>query len=190
MGETRAKLDEARFFLGLMGKHYQEDPGFGYFLSAFIGAARSVLWVMKAEHSHLDGWNQWYDSKNPSPDEAVFLKGVNDLRVRSVKKGTPATAIKLELSVPRVCWTKEVEHFLSERIGVTLRFSLSGLREDPIEPAKATLDSKGLTLTGARIAAVYRAVEEFPEEDVIAVARRYCEWLEALTAECEARFGA
>jgi hypothetical protein len=169
-----------------MEKHYHDDPAFDYVLSAFISAARSVTWVMKAEHVHLEQWTKWYASKAPSVDEAEFLKKINDLRVRAVKRATPATAVMVELSMPTECVTREVERYLRDSVGRRMDVRLVGFQRDPVDHAGATVTGQGLTLTGAKLSAVYRAVEEFPEEDVLAVARRYYEWLAALLAEGEA----
>ena len=190
MNETRSKLAEAGFFLGLMEKHYHDDPAFDYVLSAFVSAARSVTWVMNSEYVHLEQWTKWYASKTPSADEPGFLKKINDLRVRAVKRATPASAVMVELSVPTECMTREVECYLRDSVGRRIHVSLVGSQRDPVDHAGATVTGQGLTLTGAKLSAVYRAVEEFPEQDILAVARRYYDWLAALVAECEAHVGA
>jgi hypothetical protein len=190
MSETRRKLDEARFFLDLMEKHYLEVPGFSYYLSAFISAARSVLWVMRAEHAPIDGWEAWFDSKNVDPELETFLSRINDLRIRSVKRGTPVTSAKVELSIRRENFTPELERFLKDHVGQMCRVSLSGPpQEHPPPPAPTTVEEGGFSVPGVKLADVYRVVEEFPEEDVLKVAQRYYVWLEGLVSECEGRFG-
>ena len=77
MSRTRAKLNEARFFLGelertyyeyverleLLSKNNPEPPVCQYYLSAFISSARSVMWVMRSEYQNLGGWEEWYQSR-------------------------------------------------------------------------------------------------------------------------------
>ncbi len=57
---TQFKLDEARFFLDHLAPNYGKERKFDFFLSAFISAARSVTWVMKAEYADVEGWAAWF----------------------------------------------------------------------------------------------------------------------------------
>jgi hypothetical protein len=47
---TGFKLEEARFFLAHLEKHWRHVPQYEFYLSAFISAARSVTWVMRYEY--------------------------------------------------------------------------------------------------------------------------------------------
>ncbi len=189
MTDTRTKLNEAQFFLGLMEKHYLEEPDFAFLLSAFVSAARSVLWVMRAEHSHVQGWQAWYDAKNAAPEEENLIDRINDLRVRTVKRATPGTNVMVELTFPRQHVTPEKEQFLSDHIGKAMTVTLFR-GGTPVAPSAAPGEAPGMSIPGATLSALYRTVEEFPGEDVLAVARRYFLWLKAQVDKCEANFGA
>jgi hypothetical protein len=96
---TKAKLDEARFFLDHLQKHRaaatsgsprKPDPEpFAYYLSAFISAARSVTWVLQAEETEkykawLSGWEE--RRENWAKDHRVddikgWLKLTNEMRL-------------------------------------------------------------------------------------------------------------
>jgi len=59
---TRRKLSEAEFFLRKLTTHQQqvfqnEPEAFGFYLSAFLSAARSVSFVLQAEQKErYDAW--------------------------------------------------------------------------------------------------------------------------------------
>jgi hypothetical protein len=64
--ETDRKLREAAFFLRLLtieeGSPVRNDPeAFGFYLSAFLSAGRSVTWVLQSEAGGGDDYRSWYD---------------------------------------------------------------------------------------------------------------------------------
>src|SRR5215831_1694870 len=111
MSRTTRKLDEASFFLGFLERkpHGVEWLEFHYYLSAFVSAARSVLWIMRAEYSHVPGWQEWYDAKEATPEEQRLLNAFNQIRVRSVKKDPLETRGRVEISIPKDQITPELE---------------------------------------------------------------------------------
>ena len=60
MGHTRQKLDEAHYFFEKMKESVEENNVFGYNLSAFLTAARSVTLFMQKEYSDKIGFDNWY----------------------------------------------------------------------------------------------------------------------------------
>ena len=60
---TRYKLDEAAYFLDKMKRYYDSWTEFGYYLSAFLSASRSVFYFMHAEYCKVQGFKQW-EKKN------------------------------------------------------------------------------------------------------------------------------
>jgi hypothetical protein len=82
---TSRKLEEAAFFLGRLAENYGKLKRFDFYLSAFISSARSVLWVMRNEYCGVDGWEDWYQARQPSDEERALLRGTNNLRVRLEK---------------------------------------------------------------------------------------------------------
>ena len=86
---TRNKLSEAGFFLRKLAQQEQrifktEPEAVGYFLSAFLSAARSVTDFIIAEEG--DRYKQWWAQRKNSltPDERKLLKFTNEQRVESV----------------------------------------------------------------------------------------------------------
>ena len=76
---TQKKLREARFFSQMLGKASQQpvrnDPEeFGFYLSAFLSAARAVTCALQHEEKDkYDAWSPaWFNSR--SPEDQTFLK--------------------------------------------------------------------------------------------------------------------
>jgi hypothetical protein len=181
---TRTKLEEARFFLSQMEAAQFQHPTFAYHLSAFVSAARSVLWVMRHEFHEVPGWDTWYELCKASAEDRTFLKSLNDLRVAAVKFATPPVQNHLEVQIPKEGVTPELVQFLTRYAGrqVSVTIDPSGTRSATAERE----DSIEFTGLGARL---FPVVAEFPDENVVSVCHRYVQWLSALVLECEARFG-
>jgi hypothetical protein len=89
---------EAEFFLGQLAPNYMKERKFDFFLSAFVGSARAIAWVMKSEYGKVPGWKAWYQSREPTPEEASLLKGTNALRTRLTKQEALRTTERIQLS--------------------------------------------------------------------------------------------
>ena len=100
MKRADGKLAEARFFFEKIREYYHRSPDVGYYANAFIAAARSVTWVLKAECQDIPGWRGWYEAKSPSKEEERFLKKMNDARIRSQKKESIALQAIVTIIVP------------------------------------------------------------------------------------------
>jgi hypothetical protein len=94
---TQLKLDEARFFLDQLAPNYGKERKFHFFLSAFISAARSVTWVMKAEYADVEDWTTWFQSLAPPNKEAALLKGTTEVRNRAQKHSPLQTMTQLKV---------------------------------------------------------------------------------------------
>jgi hypothetical protein len=99
---TRRKFDEARFFYGRLVKEHQRrtsrhDPSaFGYYLSAFIQAARGVTWRLGNEEPKK--WKAWRPKweKTLSDEDKKLLRFTNKLRTAEVKHGGTDLFVELE----------------------------------------------------------------------------------------------
>jgi len=98
---TRRKLDEARFFYGRLVKERQRKTlmnpsAFGYYLSAFIQAARSVTWRLGNEES--DKWKAWRPKweRTLSDEDKKLLRFTRKLRNAEVKQGGTDLVVELE----------------------------------------------------------------------------------------------
>jgi hypothetical protein len=87
---TQRKLREARFFyqhLATERGHRNANPeGFRFYFSAFIGAARSVTWVMRSEEPEkYAAWEPRWKAQL-SPEDQKLEKLTNDMRLDEVKR--------------------------------------------------------------------------------------------------------
>lgn len=89
---TQRKLREAQFFLGHLVNEAQkavrnEPEAFGFYLSAFLSAARSVTFALQYEEkSKYDEWFPGW-SENLSAEDQNLLKFLNDQRNYEQKRG-------------------------------------------------------------------------------------------------------
>jgi hypothetical protein len=104
MGRTRQKLEEAAFFLAKVRDHYfdvldedEQARPFLCYLSAFVSAARSVAWIMRSEYKALEGWEAWYQSKQPELEDRALLRRFTAIRNRSEKAEPLRIGIRLHL---------------------------------------------------------------------------------------------
>lgn len=96
------KLQEAQFFLKHLQAEARKATGydwrhFGFYLSAFLNAARSVRWVLKKEAKDAySAWSPRWDKKLSS-DDHDFLRFMNEQRISEVKKLGAVTVKKRKL---------------------------------------------------------------------------------------------
>ena len=166
---TQRKLREAQFFYRKLVAERQKpsinDPeAFRYYFSAFIGAARSVTFVLKCEEKEkYEAWKpEWL-----TPDEKNLMKLTNDLRVDEVKK----------LGADMIVEPEEIA--IHELISSDLERS---------HPAYGMHSSAAPVLTGFYLRpktfrAAYYLAEEDGKAEVTAVCERYLKFLEKVVSE-------
>jgi hypothetical protein len=93
---ARQKYREASFFLGEMAKRegsprLDQEEEFGYFLSAFLSAARSVSFVLRKENplTYEAQSQEWLRSLTPST--RVMVDFMRDQRNAALKEGLVAS---------------------------------------------------------------------------------------------------
>lgn len=185
MSHTRRKFDEANFFLQRMGTHFSDHPEFDYYLNAFISSARSVLWVMRTEYHAVDGWENWFSTKQVAADEQELLRKVNDIRVRSVKTQPLETRFVLIVDIPADNVNPEMKSLLTsggERFMVApMKISSNGTMSLPDGfPIDEAIVGKSVGFE--------RHLDEFPDENIVNVCTRYLKFLEDVVAECEVSY--
>lgn len=89
---AQRKLREARFFYRHLEReryradHDRDPEGFRFYFSAFIGAARSVTWIMqKEEPERYAAWEPIWKALLSSEDQKLE-KLTNELRLDEVKR--------------------------------------------------------------------------------------------------------
>ena len=87
----RSKLTEARHFLERMYVERGNPAAFAHELSAFVGAARSVLQHVHKEAKVKPGGQQWYDQTMANP----LLRFFRQMRNDSTHEGPPVTPARM-----------------------------------------------------------------------------------------------
>jgi hypothetical protein len=189
-GDTRRKLEETEFFLGQLKPNYRKVKKFDNYLSAYFSAARSVMWVMRAEYDEVPEWEAWFKKRmgELDSDEKRLFAGTTKLRNRS-QKSEPVKTLK-ETFVSDLYLengdTVELQNVLKRIAGRKILTDLGGV------PGKYTVE---FTIDGQRVKLLARSVqmdrrlEEFPNEHILTVCQSYYALLAAIVKECEARFG-
>src|SRR5699024_6910404 len=138
-------------------------------------SARSILWVMKAEYSKVDGWKEWYDSESPSIEERQLLKKLNDIRVRTQKISPIDTYIRAVLNVNEDKVTEEMKSKLRKMDKKEVEFTVSAydLENEPVD------DEKTVTFHG-KLAGYHHELEDFPKSDIKEICVKYINSLEAI----------
>lgn len=184
---TTRKFDEAKFFLDLLEENTNEYPQFDYFLNAFMSSARSILWVMRAEFSDIKDWEQWYSSLDPSKEEKEFLKKVNDMRVKSVKSDPLLTKVHMKVDILDGAFTEEVNEHLKRLDGKNVTFTIETLEED-IETQEYGIIEQGTLKLRGKVNGVVRALDDFPDRDILDICKEYYYQLKAVVDECLEKF--
>lgn len=187
--QTRRKLEEAKFFLEQLEPNYGKAKKFDFFLSAYISAARSVLWIMKAEYGKIPGWKSWYASQKPNTEERALLKGTNDLRTRTLKREPLSTLASITVQGIKLK-PEQAEAFraqMTKAKGTKLPVRISGTVGNFL--LEMQLDGECVSYEGAEILAT-RELPEFPNEDIVQVCERYYDAIAKVVATCGERFDA
>jgi hypothetical protein len=187
MSRTGQKLDEAHFFLYMLEKHYSNNPEVGYYLSAYISAARSVTWIMRSEYQERSGWKEWFASKTPDYDEFQFLKKINDLRIRTEKIGPIKLHYMISFVIPAENLTKELEELIEKNQGRPFKGRLEILGNNASKTETVVGDNYCQTIL--EFDRRYIALDGFPNDDILDVCKKYYSMLKQLVNECEEKYG-
>ncbi|MBU8908481.1 hypothetical protein [Desertibacillus haloalkaliphilus] len=186
MNYTIDKLNEADFFLNKLKEHKNIFPEFDYFLNAFVSSARAVLWIMNSEYDSNNNWRNWYENKSTSESEDILLRGITNMRNRSLKQA-PLKTKKYSIihsDSETVDVYSEMKIFL-EKNGKDKKYNLEIKEVDNIEN-QIVRNEKELTIHG--ILNIYDTVEEFKDSNVIDKCEEYFLWLKSLVEECTSLF--
>lgn len=93
----RYKLTEARYFLARMLAEHDSRTSFLFELSAFLGAARSVLYYAREEARPKPGGQQWYDQAMTRDPLLAFFKDQRDANIHTAPVN-PATVVTTHIS--------------------------------------------------------------------------------------------
>lgn len=186
---TRQKLAEAEFFLDQVKANYGKLKKFDYFLSAFITSARSVAWVMRSEYCKVDGWEQWYNARKPSREEAAMLKGTNALRVKTEKIAplkTDSTFIVQGVKLQKRD-AEKISSAMAKAKGQKIPVRLSGTTNNYL--LELEIAGERFSFPATEVLAD-RRLKEFPGENIFNVCERYYEAIASVVDECGKKFDA
>jgi len=158
------KIGEARFFLERMEGSLGNRVAFRYYLSAFLSAARSVIFYAKEEAERKSRIQWWEDSLSKS-DVLKFFGNRRNVNVHRGKPVDPSKHIHVVISDPVGIFDAASDvHFNNKLIGK---------KPAPQEPTSPK--SSGGTQEHT---VLYRFDEWSGPEDVIGLSHRYIEALE------------
>lgn len=187
MSNTINKLNESEFFLTKLKQNKDEVPKCDYYLNAFVGSARSVLWIMKAEYSSDDKWVKWYGEKSTTENEYLLLKGITDMRNRSLKR----EPLKIEQSSmisyngKSVDVMEEIKRYV-KRHGEDKTYTLT-IENNTENNNKEMLINNG-TLSIHGTVNIYDTVKEFKDSNIVEKCEEYFNWLKSIVKECDMLF--
>jgi hypothetical protein len=116
---SRRKINEAAFFLDRISESRGNHPEFGYYLSAFLSAVRSVGFVLQADlrsqfRERFDPW--WEETKAALPPLRVPFSVIVELRNQAQKAGELLPGLIVVARVDHPC-VEEVTFTLDLRDG-------------------------------------------------------------------------
>ena len=172
---TCRKLREARFFHQHLMNMRQartatyEPEAFGYYFSAFISAARSVLWVL--HHEEKKKWKAWEPTWKATlnDEERKFLKFTNQLRIDEAKRSGAETIVE---------WEEVAFDGL-------LSANLDPERQHPAYGMHRRSSIPGLSASAKVMRRAYYLEQESGKEEVTSVGERYLNFLEKVVQEFE-----
>lgn len=186
--KTRAKLEEARFFLNkLKDKENWNGSVINYYLSAFISSSRSVLWIMRSEYKNVSGWEDWYDLLKPTVAQKAFIKNVTDIRNRSEKEEPLQVGGRVVFTVPKDNLTEDLKAFL--KANVNKPFLITVADANKVSDQKTIVDlTNNRARSIAKLDKVFFTVRELPDRNIITVCNRYFNLLNGMVRKCESLF--
>lgn len=82
------KVAEADYFLEMLKNSKSDFKEFGYLLSAFVSASRSITFALQAVMSHYPGFSEWYEPYRQQLSQNSLAKYFSELRNHLQKVGS------------------------------------------------------------------------------------------------------
>ena len=138
---------------------------------------------MNNEYNKVVGWKEWYDSTDTDKEKALLLKGIVDMRNRSLK--IEPLQIKEDFLVGDKNTKFNLYDEMQPFVGKKISFTIEATGKE--EKACRISDGNSLTLKGQLTKIL--SVEEFKNEDVLEVCQQYFCWLKETVETCIQKFG-
>ncbi|SHM81570.1 hypothetical protein SAMN02746066_03392 [Anaerosporobacter mobilis DSM 15930] len=177
MEKTLFKLEEAKFFLHKIREERTNEPFCSYYFNAFLSSARSVLWVMRAEYSKIEGWEEWYQCKKATEEEEKIMHKITKYRNLSQKEGSLHTCDILKIEDDGFSFKIEcpTEMLVDNMHGNKMFLSFGIADKEP------DIEIEGF-------ASLTKGIKEDDEFDILQLSNQYYEWLENVIHECAEKF--
>ena len=173
---TRKKLSEAKYFYDRMKDTISNPEHFGYNLSAFLSAARSVTFFMQKEYKDISGFTDWYTDKQSDMKDDREMNILNEKRTQTIHRKSidPRAYVDLRIS----------EHIhASESISIDIIYPDGSTEKKVSKPEPRPKPAK------TEVKKEWRwYFEDMPDKDIINVCKEHMVKLENLVTECESIF--
>ena len=138
---------------------------------------------MRSEYSRSEGWEHWFQTKQPTPEDQELLRQVNQVRIRSEKQSPLEASVMLEVDIPPDKVTEELKARLQTwPVGTRFKLTLLEISESgDMALPKGFPEDAIVGITGG----FELRLDEFPSEDIIFALGRYIALLDELVGECE-----
>jgi len=187
MTDTRCKLEEAKYFLGQMEDTVWNPMTFAYNLSAFLSAARSVIFFMQKEFQHFSRFDKWYKNKREEMknydyeffkdlrNETMHRRPVLPTRSPFAEFFVNGVSIGTNVISPKNKGVTEIIH--SKNVSVIID------EDNNIVPRQSTMSPHE-----SKVTAHLPYYVEGKKEDIVKLCSKHIANLEKLVDECEKRF--
>jgi len=175
---SQRKLDEAAFFLTQLREGEGKEPEFGYYLSAFLSALRSVGLVLQSDlrgrfGERFDIW--WQTARAALPKPRIPFRLVVELRNQALKEGEllPGLVVVAKLkhhAIDTVSYTIDLSHgrIIVVNEQYTFRADWDHIIEVPADARSDVLKQKVWDEFIPAFAALHRALNETGPDFAIA----------------------
>lgn len=197
--ETEIKLSEAEYFFKCMKKNKNNEEEFKYNLSAFLVAFRSITYIMQAEFKNkVEGFNEWYNTKQNELKENEFMGLLNKERVttvhiESIKPNAhvevtiPVIPLKLGISSVEVT-ARDKNGNIIKRMKSNSKGEYKNITETPKKDlGKETCPKIEDTQSNVKIKYEWY-FKEYPEKDLFEICQECLDMMNNIVKECKTHF--
>lgn len=184
MHRTKLKLAEAAYFLERIRAHYHDVLTYSdiqlpvplaYYVSAYVSAARSVTWILRAEYQAVEGWEAWWRAQVPTADQAEIMSVFTEIRNRSQKAEPLRPVLHLHAG--------DVDEPTSEPLPLPGNYTVTLVR---VSEDDSVADDPPVVVPLLRLE---MNLPEMGKRDLYNACQAYLQILDDLIARCEATFG-
>jgi hypothetical protein len=169
---VEARIAAARYFLRKLVDGDPPHPEFDWLLEAFLSAARSVGWIMRAEAGNQGLLDEWQALNPPVGDVENVFGGIVKARNRIEKQSPVSSKVRVSVLMDE---STELARFV-EREGLNPEegFDVHVKPGGGLELRSAD----GAHVFTGQLSVMFSEIEEFPHQPVLDVCEKYMQHLE------------